>query len=100
MTYVGACVVIINVYSDAGVCAEVDDVPLWVVWIGIILLLGKEEDGIVVVALEGGAIHGKLFVPCLIDDLVNEDVVCDAWLGDRHWRVRHSFVERVLDLDQ
>lgn len=100
MPYVGAGVVVVDVYADATVGAEVDDVPFRVVWIGVVLLLSEEEDRIVVVALEGGAVHGEKFVPCLVDDLVDDKVIGYAWLGKSDGVVRHSIVERILDISQ
>jgi hypothetical protein len=100
MTYVGTGVIVVDVYADAAIGAEVDDVPIRVVWIGVVLLLGEEEDGIVVVALEGGTVHGEEFVPCLVEDLVDDKVVGYARLRKSYGVVRHSIVERILDTRQ
>lgn len=64
-------VVVPDVHSDATVRAEIDDVPLRIEWIGIVLFVGEKQNGMVVVALEGDAVHDKEFVPCLVDDLID-----------------------------
>src|SRR5436190_9123589 len=97
ITYVGAGVVIVDIDSDTCVCAKIDDIPLRIVGIGIVLLLGKQQDRIVIVALERGSIHGKELLPSFIDYLVNKEVESDTWLRKSHWVVRHSHVQRVLN---
>lgn len=46
--------------SDGGVGAEVVDVPLGVVGVGVIAHFGEEEDGLVVVCAEGLFVHCPL----------------------------------------
>ena len=100
ITYVWAGVVVVDVYADAAIGTEVDDVPFRVIWIGVVFLLSEEKDGVIVVSLERGAIHGEEFVPRLVDDLVDDKVVGYAWLGKSDGIVRHSIVERILDISQ
>ena len=45
--------------TDAGVTAEIIDVPVGVVWVGVVLLGRKEEDGVVVVGAEGLVVEQK-----------------------------------------
>lgn len=42
---------------DAGVGAEVVDVPLRTVGVGIVAKVGEEKDGLVVVCTEGTIVH-------------------------------------------
>jgi hypothetical protein len=89
-------VVVVDDDPDAGVCAEVHDVPFGVVRVGVVLLFGEEEDGVVVVALEGVAVHVEELLPGSVDKLVDGYVVGDAWFREGHGVVRNGFVERVL----
>ncbi len=41
-------------------------------------------------------IHDEEVVPCLVDYLINGQVVRDAWIRTRFWVVRHGDIERTL----
>lgn len=74
-------VIVPNIYSDATVCAKIYNIPLRVKRIGIVLFVREKQNGVIVVALEGTAVHDKEFMPCLVDDLVDSQVIRDAWNG-------------------
>ena len=89
-------VVIPNVHSDATVRAEIDDIPLGIKRIRIVLFVCEKQNGMVVVALEGATVHDKEFMPCLVDDLVDNQVKRDIWLRGSLCVIRHGFIKRVL----
>ena len=91
-----AGVVIVDDDPDTGVCSEVDDVPFRVVGIGVVLLFGEEEHGIVVVALEGIAIHVEELLTSGVDHLIDGYVVGDTWFWKRDRIVGDGLVERIL----
>jgi hypothetical protein len=89
-------VVVVDYDTDGCVCAEVDDVPIWVIGVGVILLLSKEEDGIIVIALKGIAVHVEVFLASCVNKLVDGYVVGHAWFRERNRIVGDCFVEWVL----
>lgn len=89
-------VVVPDVDADAGVGLEVDDIPFGVVGVRVVLLLGEEEDGIVVVALEGVAVHVEELLAGGVDELVDGHVVCYAWFGQLDRVERDGFAEGVV----
>lgn len=93
-------VVVPDVYSDAAIGTEIDDIPFWIKRIGIVFLVGEKKNGIVVITLKGAAVHDKKFVPSLIYNGINGQVKSDAWVRKRFWVIRDSIIERILVLDQ
>ena len=89
-------VVVVDVDADAAVCQEVYDIPLRVIGVGVVLLLGEEQYGVVVIALEGVAVHVEELLACCIDELVDGYVIGDAGLGKSDGVVWNCFVERIL----
>jgi hypothetical protein len=89
-------IVIVDDDPDARVCAEVHDIPFWVVGVGVVLLLGEEKHWVVVVALEGVAVHVEELLAGGVDKLVDGYVIRDAWLGEGDGVVGDGLVERVL----
>lgn len=92
----GTGIVVVDDNPDARVCAEVHDIPFWVVGVGVVLLFGKEKHGVVVVTLEGVAIHVEELLAGCVDELIDCYVVGNAWCWEGHGVVRDSLVERVL----
>ena len=91
-----AGVVVPHIDPDRGVCSEIDDAPLRVVRIGVVTLVGFEEDGIVVVALEAVAVHVKEFMPRRVDELVHDEVVGRRGRGRGLRVVRHREAEVIV----
>ena len=100
MHWVRTGVIVVDYDADGCVCAEVHDIPFWVIGVGVVLLFGEEENGIVVVALEGIAVHIEELLPGGVDELVNCYVIAYAWFRESEGIVGDCFVERVLQLDQ
>ena len=67
--------VVPDVDADGGVCAEVDDVPLRVVGVGDVFFVSEAENGVAVVGLERGAVHGVEFVAGGVDNFVDDEMV-------------------------
>jgi hypothetical protein len=88
-------IIVVDIDPDAGVCLEVDDIPFWVVWVWKVFLLG-EKDEVIVTALKWVPIHIEKLLACGVKSLIDEDIVGDGWLGERHWEVRHCEIERIL----
>lgn len=84
-----AGIVVVDVDTDTAVGAKVDDVPFRVVGVRVIFLLGEKKDGVVVVALEGNFVHEEKLLTGSVDNLVDDDVVCDTWRGRGDWNVRY-----------
>ena len=82
---VGTAVVVVDYNADGCVGLEVYDVPFWIVRVGIILLLSKEENGVIVVTLEGVTVHVEELLASCVHELVDRYVICHARLreGDR-----------------
>ena len=59
---------VINDEADAAVAAGVVDVPFGAVGVGVVAGVGEEEDGGVVVAAVGFAVHGPEVVAGGVDD--------------------------------
>lgn len=95
---VGTGVVVVDVDSNARVCAEVHYVPFWVVSRGGGLLLSEKEYRIVVVSLERDAVHKEELLASCVETLVYSEIVGDAWCRNRFRVVWNGLVERVLGM--
>lgn len=91
-------IVVPNVDSDATVRVEIDYIPFWVERIGVILFVCEKKNRMIVITLEGAAIHDVEFVPCLVDNCIDRQVVCDAWIGNSLWVIRNGLFQWVLFL--
>lgn len=89
---------IVEYDADRGIGAEVVDVPFGVVGVGIVALVGEEEDGVVVVSAERNTVHFPEEEECLVDKQRDID-------GCRGGRIRieangvpgYSFDEGILE---
>lgn len=92
-----------GVYNDeanAAVAAGVVDVPFGVVRVRIVSCFGEEEDGGVVVAAVGFAVHGPLVVAGGVDDAADGDGYgCGGVGGGGDGEVGRCGCERVLVLE-
>lgn len=57
---------------------EVHNIPFWVVWVGVVLLLCEEENGVIVICLEGIAVHVEELLARSVDELVDGNVIGHA----------------------
>ncbi len=89
-------VVVPDVDADGGIRAEVHDVPFGVVGVGIVLLLGEEQDRIVVISNKRVSVHVKQFLTSGIEELIDGHVICDAGFWDRDSVSRDCIVERII----
>ena len=95
---VGVGVIVPDVDTDGGVGAEVYDVPFGVVGVGVVFLLGEEQDWVVVVAVEGYFVHVECAGAGGVDDVVYGDVIGYAGGGEGFGVIGDGHVECVLEL--
>lgn len=93
-------VVVVDYDADGCVGPKVHDVPFWIIGIGVVLLLSEEEDGVIVVALEGVTVHVEELLASCVHELVDCYVICYAGLGKRDRVEGDCLVQRLLAIDQ
>ena len=91
-----ARVVIPHIDPDRRIGSEIDNAPLRIVRIGVVSLVGFEQDGVIVAALEAVAVHVKELVSSRVDELIHDEIIRRCGRGRSLRIVRHRLAEVVV----
>lgn len=91
-----ARVVVPHVDPDRRIGSEIDDAPLRIIRVGVVSIVGFEQDGIIVAALKAVAVHVKELVSRCVDKLIHDEIIGRCGRGRGLRIVRHRSAEIVV----
>lgn len=89
ITYVRASIIIPHINTDRGISPKIDNALLRIIRIGVVFVVGFEEDGIIIAVMEAIAVYVKELMSSRVDELIHDEIIGHCGWGRGLRIIRH-----------